>query len=102
MRIGVQWCDLPDRCGPWQTVYGRHRLWPADGTGERLLQQIPAAADAAGDDALTGWSATSLRTPPARSRAAAEPVCLTPAPSTDDKIEDPGARAPVGDAFMAA
>lgn len=32
-----------------KTVYERHRLWSADGTWERLLQQVQAAADAAGE-----------------------------------------------------
>ncbi|MGW3633602.1 transposase, partial [Streptomyces sp. NPDC005122] len=27
VRTGVQWRDLPDRFGPWKTVYERHRLW---------------------------------------------------------------------------
>ncbi|WP_329503383.1 IS5 family transposase [Streptomyces iakyrus] len=49
VRTGVQWRDLPERFGPWKTVYERHRLWSADGTWERLLQQVQAAADAAGD-----------------------------------------------------
>ncbi|MFE9138501.1 IS5 family transposase [Streptomyces sp. NPDC007355] len=49
VRTGVQWRDLPDRFGPWKTVYERHRLWSADGTWERLLQQVQAAADAAGE-----------------------------------------------------
>lgn len=49
VRTGVQWRDLPERYGPWKTVYERHRLWSADGTWERLLQQIQAAADAAGE-----------------------------------------------------
>lgn len=48
VRTGVQWRDLPVRFGPW-TVYERHRLWSADGTWERLLQQVQAAADAAGE-----------------------------------------------------
>ena len=48
VRTGVQWRDLPERFGPWKTVYERHRLWSADGTWERLLQQVQAAADAAG------------------------------------------------------
>lgn len=48
MRTGVQWRDLPERFGPWKTVYERHRLWSADGTWERLLQQVQAEADAAG------------------------------------------------------
>ncbi|WP_444545056.1 IS5 family transposase [Streptomyces djakartensis] len=49
VRTGVQWRDLPERFGPWKTVYERHRLWSADGTWERLLQQIQAAADATGE-----------------------------------------------------
>ncbi|MFI0773120.1 IS5 family transposase [Streptomyces sp. NPDC021218] len=49
VRTGVQWRDLPERFGPWKTVYERHRQWSADGTWERLLQQVQAAADAVGD-----------------------------------------------------
>ncbi|WP_374115318.1 IS5 family transposase [Streptomyces sp. G2] len=49
VRTGVQWHDLPERFGPWKTVYERHRLWSADGTWKRLLQQVQASADAAGE-----------------------------------------------------
>ena len=49
VRTGVQWRDLPERYGPWKTVYERHRLWSADGTWERLLQEVQAAVDAAGE-----------------------------------------------------
>ncbi|WP_435881800.1 IS5 family transposase [Streptomyces parvus] len=49
VRTGVHWRDLPERFGPWKTVYERHRLWSADGTWERLLQRIQAEAHAAGD-----------------------------------------------------
>ncbi|WP_435897592.1 IS5 family transposase [Streptomyces albidoflavus] len=49
VRTGVQWRDLPERFGPWKTVYECHRLWSADGTWERLLQLVQAAADAAGE-----------------------------------------------------
>ncbi|MFI1869517.1 transposase [Streptomyces jumonjinensis] len=48
VRTGVQWRDLPERFGPWRSVYERHRLWSGDGTWERLLQRVRAAADAAG------------------------------------------------------
>jgi len=48
VRTGVHWRDLPERFGRWKTVYERHRLWSADGTWERLLQQVQAEADAAG------------------------------------------------------
>ncbi|MER5407384.1 transposase [Streptomyces sp. NPDC002769] len=29
VRTGVQWRDLPERYGPWKTVYERHRRWAA-------------------------------------------------------------------------
>ncbi|MFB8249105.1 IS5 family transposase [Streptomyces sp. NPDC055952] len=45
----LQWRDLPERFGPWKTVCERHRLWSADGTWERLLQQVQGAADIAGE-----------------------------------------------------
>ncbi|GGU47626.1 transposase [Streptomyces violascens] len=50
-RLGTscQWRELPERFGPWQTVHKRHLLWSADGTWERLLQHVQAAADASGD-----------------------------------------------------
>lgn len=49
VRTGVHWRDLPQRFGPWKTVYEHHRLWSADGTWERLPQQVQATADAAGE-----------------------------------------------------
>ncbi|MBQ0865788.1 IS5 family transposase [Streptomyces sp. RK75] len=49
VRTGVQWRDLPERFGPWKTAHERHRLWPADGTWDRLLQQVRAEADAASE-----------------------------------------------------
>ncbi len=47
-RTGLPWRDLPERFGPWLTVYKRHRRWSADGTWERLLAQVQAAQDAEG------------------------------------------------------
>ncbi|MDX3186220.1 IS5 family transposase [Streptomyces sp. ME02-7008A-1] len=48
VRTGVQWRDLPERFGPWETVYKRHRRWSADGTWTMLLSRIQEAEDAAG------------------------------------------------------
>jgi transposase len=48
VRTGVQWRDLPERFGPWQTVYGLFRRWQRDGTWKRILAQLQAQADAAG------------------------------------------------------
>ncbi|MFJ9344772.1 IS5 family transposase [Streptomyces sp. NPDC101733] len=48
VRTGVPWRDLPERFGPWETVYKRHRRWSADGTWELLLTRVQAAENAAG------------------------------------------------------
>jgi transposase len=65
VRTGVQWRDLPERFGPWKAVCERHRLWSADGTWERLLQQVQAAADAAGEiDWDISVDSTGARTDP--------------------------------------
>jgi transposase len=62
VRTGVQWRDLPERYGPWKTVYERHRRWSADGTWERLLQQVQAQAHAAGGiDWDVSVDSTSIR-----------------------------------------
>jgi transposase len=47
-RTGVAWRDLPERFGPWQTVWKRHHRFSTDGTWDSLLRVIQAEADAAG------------------------------------------------------
>ena len=48
-RTGIPWRDLPERFGPWQTVWKRHRRYAADGTWDRVFAQILAEADAMGE-----------------------------------------------------
>ncbi|WP_425428700.1 IS5 family transposase, partial [Streptomyces yerevanensis] len=49
-RTGVPWPDLPERYGPWQTVYERHRRWSADGTWQQILTELQIEADATDPD----------------------------------------------------
>lgn len=51
-RTGVPWPDLPERYGPWQTVYERQRRWSADGTWQRILADLQTEADAADLDGV--------------------------------------------------
>ncbi|SEB59866.1 Putative transposase of IS4/5 family [Streptomyces sp. PAN_FS17] len=48
LRTGAPWRDLPERCGPWQTVYERFARWEPDGTWARLLEQVQVRDDAVG------------------------------------------------------
>src|SRR5207247_9392275 len=47
-RTAVAWRDLPERFGPWQTVWKRHHRFATDGTWDMLLRVIQSEADAAG------------------------------------------------------
>ncbi|AYY13420.1 IS5 family transposase [Actinobacteria bacterium YIM 96077] len=46
-RTGIAWRDLPEVFGPWQTVWTWHRRMAADGTWDRVLARLTAAADEA-------------------------------------------------------
>ena len=49
-RTGIPWRDLPrELFGPWRTVWKRHRRYAGDGTWDRVLAQLVAQADAAGE-----------------------------------------------------
>ncbi|MFE9743047.1 IS5 family transposase [Streptomyces sp. NPDC006477] len=47
-RTGIPWRDVPERYGPWETVYGLFRRWQRDGTWHRIFEQLQAQADAEG------------------------------------------------------
>ena len=36
-RTGAPWRDLPERYGPWSTVYGRFRRWRLAGIWDRVF-----------------------------------------------------------------
>ena len=46
VRTGAHWRDVPERYGPWETVYGLFRRWQRDGTWKRILTELQAEADA--------------------------------------------------------
>lgn len=39
-NIGIPWRDLPERFGPWQSVYSRFRVWTKGGVWERILSAL--------------------------------------------------------------
>ncbi|NCL73370.1 IS5 family transposase [Rhodococcus sp. YH1] len=49
IRVGAPWRDVPDRYGPWQTVYGLFRRWQRDGVWAQVLTGLQTIADAAGE-----------------------------------------------------
>jgi transposase len=47
-RTGAPWRDLPERYGPWSTVYSRFWRWREAGIWERVFAAVQAEEDAAG------------------------------------------------------
>lgn len=52
-RTCSPWRDLPDELGSFQTAHKRLIRWAVDGTWERILAAVLAAADAGAD---IGWT----------------------------------------------
>ena len=48
-RAGIAWRDLPERFGPWQTVWKRHHRFSVDGTWDEVLAVLQSEADAVGE-----------------------------------------------------
>jgi transposase len=48
LHTGAPWRDLPERYGPWKTVYERFRRWAQDGTFDRALAQLQARLEREG------------------------------------------------------
>lgn len=49
LATGAPWRDLPERYGPWGSVYTRFRRWTAAGVWDRILAVVQRQADAAGE-----------------------------------------------------
>src|SRR5713101_9123628 len=45
---GAPWRDLPERFGPWQTVYHHFNSWRRRGVYERILEALQVRLDAEG------------------------------------------------------
>ena len=48
LATGAPWRDLPERYGPWQSVYTRFRRWTVVGVWDQIFAAVQRQADAAG------------------------------------------------------
>jgi transposase len=48
LRTGAPWRDLPERYGPWSTVYSRFWRWQRAGLWDRVFAAIQRRADPGG------------------------------------------------------
>jgi len=52
LRSGSPWRDLPERYGPWQSVYHRFNSWRRDGVIDRILEALQIRLD---EDGYIDW-----------------------------------------------
>ena len=52
LTTGVPWRDLPDRFGPWQTVYGHFSKWRREGLFAKIIEALHIKLDERG---LIDW-----------------------------------------------
>ena len=55
LRTGAPWRDLPERYGPWKTVYERFRRWSREGLWDKILQRLQMRLDKQGRSAWDLW-----------------------------------------------
>lgn len=48
LQTGAPWRDLPERYGPWQTVYDRFNRYSKNGTFDRIIERLQCQLDAQG------------------------------------------------------
>lgn len=48
LRTGAPWRDLPERYGPWQSVYDRFARYVKDGTWDKIVQRLQLRLDTEG------------------------------------------------------
>ena len=77
LSTGAAWRDLPERYGPWQTVYHRFNALRASGAIDRMVERLQLRLDAAGlidhdlysvdgTNVRAAWAAGGGKNPPVR------------------------------------
>ena len=95
-RTGAGWRDLPERFGPWQTVYHRFCTMRRDGTIDRILGRLQARLNAEGliDAELFCIDGTVIRASRAAAGQGGRPSAYAAAPLSAARSAAPWARWP--------
>lgn len=80
LNTGAPWRDLPDRFGPWQTVYTYFKNWRAAGTFDAMLDALHLKLDRDGKIDWDLWciDGTSIRATRAAAGASKKAAIFMP------------------------
>jgi transposase len=79
LRTGAPWRDLPERFGPWQTVYDYYSTWRRAGVYDRILEALQIRLDA---DGKIDWDLWCIDGSSVRASRAAAGACKKVADAT--------------------
>lgn len=85
LRTGAPWRDLPERFGPWQTVYDHFARWRKAGVYDRILESLHIRLDAEGEFDWDLWCMMVRRCGPPEPR----PMLRKKLPSAPGRAERP-------------
>lgn len=90
LRSGAPWRDLPERYGPWKTVYNRFRALTKDGTIDKILAKLQVKLDESGyiDWELGCVDGTNIRASKAAAGAAKKNMVTFQIHVLDEVVED--------------
>ena len=80
LGTGAPWRDLPERFGPWQTVYDHFWKWRSSGVFAHIIETLQIKLDAKGLIDWELWCVDGANVRAARAAAGAEKkvACATP------------------------
>jgi len=81
LHTGAPWPDVPERYGPWQTVYDRFNRWRQDGTWSKILDTLLLRVDKAGFIDRDLWCVDASVIRASRVAAGAEKKSGAPSPA---------------------
>lgn len=80
LSTGAQWRDLPERFGPWGTVYSTFRTWRKAGVYDAILDALHVRLDQAGKIDWDLWCIDGTSVRGSRSAAGASKKVPRPIP----------------------
>jgi Transposase and inactivated derivatives len=82
LRSGSPWRDLPERYGPWQTIYHHFSTWRKNGVFDRMLEALHIRLDQCGHIDWDLWCVDGSSVRAARAAAGAGKGAPTNPPTT--------------------
>jgi len=82
LTTGVPWRDLPDRFGPWQTVYGHFSKWRREGLFAKIIEALHIKLDERGLIDWDLWCVDGANVRAARAAAGADKKVSSDTPTS--------------------